>query len=181
MTNTLISVTSVYLTAIVYGQKGKTMANNIKVGPFSIGSLIALIGAILGIIAVFLVWFDYSASLLFTTYKYNITGMGFLSESGLADGFYKYCPLIAFILAIIVAVLNILPLLKVNIDAKIINIGSIVLGLVMIVLVVIWGTAKIISGLDTTGFSYTGIGAWLMIAGGVLAAAGGAANMFLKN
>lgn len=157
------------------------MANDIKVGPFSIGTVIALVGAILGIIAVFLAWFDYSETTILGTFKHTITGMGFLSESNIADGFYKYCPLIAFILAIVVAVLNILPLLKVNIDAKIINIGSIVLGLVMIVLVVIWGTAKIISGLDTTGFSYTGIGAWLMIAGGVLAAAGGAANMFLKN
>ncbi len=157
------------------------MANDIKVGPFSIGSLIALIGAVLGIIAVFLVWFDFSVSLTITTYKYNITGMGFLSNGDITDGFYKYCPLIAFILAIVVAVLNVLPVLNVKIESKVVNIASIVLGLVMIVLVVIWGTAKLMSGMDTTGFDYTGIGAWLMIVGGVLAATGGAANMFLKN
>ncbi len=157
------------------------MANDIKVGPFSLGTVIALVGALLGIIAVFLAWFDYSETTIIGTFKYSITGMGFLSEEGIADGFYKYCPLIAFILAIAVAVLNVLPVLNVKIEGKVVNIASIVLGVVMIVLIVVWGTAKIISGLDMTGFDHTGIGAWLMIAGGVLAAAGGAANIFIKN
>lgn len=157
------------------------MANDIKVGPFSIGTVIALVGAILGIIAVFLAWFDYSETTILGTFKHTITGMGFLSEDGIADGFYKYCPLIAFILAIVAAVLNVLPVLNVKIEGKVVNIASIVLGVVMIVLVVVWGTAKLVSGLNMTGFDHTGIGAWLMIAGGVLAAAGGAANMFLKN
>ena len=94
------------------------MAKKNMVGPFSIGTLLILLGALIGIIAIFLTWFDFSVDIFITTLSKTYTGMEFATEDLKTDDFQRLCPLIAWIVAILIAVLNVLPMVGVKIDSN---------------------------------------------------------------
>ena len=154
------------------------MAKKNMVGPFSIGTLLILLGALIGIIAIFLTWFDFSVDIFITTLSKTYTGMEFATEDLKTDDFQRLCPLIAWIVAILIAVLNVLPMVGVKIDSKIRNTASLIFGILVIILVVVWGTWELFSGYKM--FDYAEAGAWMMIASGALAVIGSGLNFYMK-
>ena len=87
-----------------------------KVGPFSIAALVATIGAVIGIVALFLNWYDWPDSSYFMVLSEQITGIGFLSEK--TDAFQKYCPLMTCIVMVIVLIITVLPVFKVRLMSE---------------------------------------------------------------
>ena len=143
--------------------------------------IIAIIGAILMIVGVFLTWGSYE--LLGT---HNLTGMDFFNKaSGVIDGTkYTWVPLVSLICGIISLLLMILPTFM-NVDKfqQINNILGIV-ALVMALLVIIFGILFITQEFTSSGLigTYTkkftdfynvGIGYWLVIIGAVITFIGG--------
>ncbi len=155
------------------------MAN--KSVTLSIGTILILAGALLGIIAVFLVWLNVTIDLWITTASTTYTGMDFFTGKFDTNDFQRYCPFIAWILAILVLVINFLPVAGVKIDSKVRNTASVIFGVLIICFVVIWGTYHIIDGVDKIMFDNADIGAWLMIASGAVITVGSCVNFFTKD
>lgn len=151
-----------------------------KVGPLSIAGILILIGAIIGIIAVFLDWYSVTESFMGYTFSAHYTGwqFGFDGDLGLTE-FQKYLPFIAWIFAIIALVVSILPLAKVNVlDPKMSGIIVIICGLLMLVLSIVFGMWAPEGG--SKMMDHAAIGLWLMVVGGVLALIGGILPMIDK-
>jgi hypothetical protein len=144
-----------------------------KVGPLSISALIILIGAILGIIAVFVNW---SMSTPFGTLTAQYSGWDFAFGKDWSDvsDFQKYMPFIAWIFAILTLIVAILPLFKIpaleKVDAKVWPICFIIGGLLMLIFSIVWGTW---SDQGESMFNHASYGCWLMIVGAVLVMVGG--------
>jgi len=133
-----------------------------KVGPFSIAGLIIAVGAIVGIIAVFLNWYAWSETFI-VTFSSEITGMGFLDVK--TDDFQKYCPLISWILMIIALVIAILPVAGVKaIPEKTAYLIIAILGLLALIFVILF-----LSWTD-----HAAIGAYMGLVASILVLIGGA-------
>jgi len=155
------------------------MAN--KSNALSIGTILILAGALIGIIALFLTWLNITVDLWIVTSNTTYTGMDFATGNFNSDDFQRYCPLIAWILAILVLVFNFLPLAGVKVDKNVKNTVSVIFGILIICFVVIWGTYQVMDGFDKTMFDYADIGAWLMIASGAVITVGSCVNVYTKN
>ena len=149
----------------------------IKVGPLSLGQLIIIIGAIVGIVSVFLNWYTYTYTLLIVDNTINITGWGFAFDNTGFDGFFKMCPFIAWILMILIAVCTLLSL-KIEMPKFVSTVAVIALGIIAIVLVVIFGLHQDnFLAIDFKMFDRAAIGLWLMIVAGVATALGAALTL----
>ena len=147
---------------------------------FSIGTVLVLLGALIGIIAIFMTWFSTSADLWITTLSTKYTGMEFVTKDTGMDGFQSYCPLIAWIIAILITVLNIVPMVGVKLDCKIRNTATLIFGILIICFVIIWGVWQPFSSLNMKMFDHADIGVWLMIASGAIAVVGSGLNFYMK-
>ena len=134
-----------------------------KVGPLSIAGLVIIVGAIVGIIAVFLNWYEWSQSLVITTLSSKITGMGFLDIK--TDDFQKYCPLLSWIMMIIALILAILPAANVKaLPEKTVYLIVGILGLLALIFVIMF-----LSWTD-----HAAIGAYMALVASILVLIGGA-------
>lgn len=147
---------------------------NINVGPLSLGQLIIIIGAIVGIVSVFLTWFAWN--------DWTITGWAFAFDKTGFDGFFKMCPFIAWILMVVILVGTLLSL-KIEVPKFVSTVAVIALGIIAIVLVVVFGlhqeSASVWSVViyDFKIFDHAAIGTWLMIVAGIATAIGGALTL----
>ena len=144
--------------------------------------IIAIIGAILMIVGVFLAWGTYD-NLLGETVK--VSGMDFFNDKGMEGTKYTWVPLVALICGIISLLLMILPtFMNVEKFQQINNILGIV-ALVASLVVIIFGilfinqefTYSSIFGLKVTAkfsdFYNTGIGFWFTLIGAIITFIGG--------
>ena len=137
-----------------------------KVGPFSIAALVIGVGAIVGIIAVFLNWYEWSASLWIATISDKVTGMGFLDVK--TDDFQKYCPLLSWIMMILALILAILPVAGVKaIPEKTGYLVIAILGILALIFVIMF-----LSWTD-----HAAIGAYMALVASILVLIGGALPM----
>jgi hypothetical protein len=147
-----------------------------KVGPLSIAQVLILIGAIIGIISVFLTWWSFDWIIQTTSYS----GWDFAFNGNINTGdFQKYCPLIAWIFAIIAIIAAALPMIAADkIQPKVAGIITLICGLLMIIFSVVWGTWAVGGGDNM--FKNAQYGVWLMIVGGVVILIGGILPMLDK-
>ena len=145
-----------------------------KVGPFSIAALVVGVGAIIGIIAIFLNWFEWSASWgSITIASSSMTGFDFLTTDG-TDDFQKYCPFIAWLLMLFSLILAVLPAFKVElIPEKVSYLVIAVFGLLALIFVIMF-----LSWID-----HEAIGAYMGLVASILVLVGGllpVAEQFMK-
>jgi hypothetical protein len=137
---------------------------NTKVGPFGIWQIIAIIGALIGIVAFFLVWGTHTYGIGSTAY----TGMDLLNNTYVTD-FQKYAPLLVLVFGVISLIAAVIPK-GVIANPKITPIITLIGGLLMLVfavLFIVWWPGHAINGI-TVGTSAVGIGGWLGLVGGIL-------------
>ena len=144
-----------------------------KVGPFSIAALVIGVGAIIGIIAIFLNWFEWSQSVWIATIGGHLTGFEFLTTDA-TDDFQKYCPFISWILILLSLILALLPAFKVElIPEKVSYLVIAVFGLLALIFVIMF-----LSWTD-----HAAIGAYLGLVASILVLVGGllpVAEQFMK-
>ena len=137
-----------------------------KVGPFSIAALVAIMGAVVGIVALFLNWYDWPDSRFVMLLSEQITGIGFLTEK--TDAFQKYCPLLSCIILVVSLIITILPAFNVRLmsDDRT-YLVTIILGVLSLTVVVVF-----LSWTD-----HASIGAYLGLVASILVLIGGALPM----
>ncbi len=141
--------------------------------------IIAIVGAILMVIGVFLTWGSYDA-LLGGTVK--LSGMDFFNKvSGVYSGTkFTWVPLVALICGIISLLVMILPTFMNNDNLKPINNILGIVALVLSLLVIIFGILFITQTFENAYVSVkfgdmykTGIGFWLTLIGAIITFIGG--------
>ena len=144
-----------------------------KVGPFSIAALVIGVGAIIGIIAIFLNWTEWSASAWIFTASGHMTGFEFLTTDATSD-FQKYCPFLAWLLMLLSLILALLPAFKVElIPEKVSYLVIAIFGLLALIFVIMF--------LSWTNIE--AIGAYMGLVASILVLIGGllpVAEQFLK-
>lgn len=143
-----------------------------------IPAIVVIIGAILTIVAFFVVWTSAGSV------DYN--GMDLMNDKNNFATFWGkpwqfYIPLICLILGIIAAIAALVSFF-VEIPKMYLNIGLIIFGLVILVLAIVFFTgsftADVGSGSSTFKISdHAGVGIWLALAGGVVIALVGALDI----
>ncbi|MBP5734887.1 MAG: hypothetical protein J6W53_03620 [Candidatus Methanomethylophilaceae archaeon] len=139
--------------------------------------IIAIVGALLMVIGVFLTWGSYD-NILGETVK--VTGMDFFNDKGMDGTKYTWVPLVALICGIISLLLMILPtFMNVEKFQQINNILGIV-ALILALLVIIFGILFATQSFTYLGTSHSftyyyklGIGYWFVIIGAVITFIGG--------
>lgn len=127
------------------------------------GVVIAIVGAILGIVAVFLNWFDVSF-LGYDLIKWTGFDFAFSSDFDGVNDFQRFAPFIAWIFAILTVIAAIMCIIKPSFQ-KIGGILMAVFGVLIIIFFIIWGVWEY-SGIKA--FDYAEIGVWLMMASGII-------------
>lgn len=144
-----------------------------KAGPFSIAGIIILVGAVIGIIAVFLNWFDWTSGIGALKVSVTWTGFDYAFNDNMknVDDFQRWCPFIAWILILLSLVLSLLPVFKVKLfDEKIAYLVTAVFGLLALIFVIMfmtWDGAK----------DHLAIGTYLGLVASILVLIGGALPM----
>ncbi len=130
--------------------------------------IVALIGALLLIIGVFVAWVNVEVVLLGSS-KY--TGWQVYTDDAFADAQYNYAPLVTLIAGVVAFFTAILPIVLKNATAnRILGIISLILGVVALILMVLFnGTMDNLVILGYKVASTTaGTGLWISLAGSVL-------------
>lgn len=130
--------------------------------------IVALIGAILMIVGVFITWVDVEVVILGNG---SYTGWQVYTDDTFADADYYYAPLVALIAGIVAFFTAVLPIVLKNATAnRILGIVSLILGIVALILMVLfYGTLNdlVIFGYKVGSVS-AGTGLWMSLAGSVL-------------
>ena len=137
-----------------------------RIGPFSVAALVAAIGAVIGIVALFLNWYNWPDSRYFMVLSEQITGVGFLTEN--TDAFQKYCPIVSCIIMVFSLIITVLPTFRVNLMSE--NrtyLVTIILGVLSLAVVIIF-----LSWTD-----HASIGAYMGLVASILVLLGGALPM----
>ena len=140
-------------------------------GPFSIASLVILIGGLIGIIAVFLNWFDWTESTILGKFSITYNGFDFAFSDDFknVDDFQRYCPFIAWLLILLAFVAALLPVFNVKvIDEKITYIIVAVFGLLALIFVIMFMTWNDVNDHLAIGVYLGLISAILVMVGGAL-------------
>jgi len=148
------------------GEKNMGNFTQPRIGPFSVAALIATLGAVIGIVALFLNWYDWPDSRFFKVLSEQITGIGFLTEN--TDAFQKFCPLISCIIMVISLIVTILPIFKVKLMSEdrtyLVTIALGVLSLAVVIVFLSWT-------------DHASIGAYMGLVASILVLLGGALPM----
>ena len=160
-------------------QKDYTKVNKMDSKNLNLLGIIAIIGAVLLVVGVFMTWLSND----FATYSgWKV----FNNEDGIKDAIkYGYVPILALVCGIISLVLMIVPTVM-NVDKfkqinDILGIIALILAIVVIILGLLWYTQSI-DVVSIFGLKYTakltelysvGTGFWLTIVGAVITAVGG--------
>lgn len=148
--------------------------------------LLALLGAILLIVGVFLTWVDVSVSSLLGGASESYSGWDvYKNDDGLFDNIsYGYAPLVALVTGILALITTIVPMFYKNDKVwKILGIITLILGIIAVVL------GFLFEGDVSDGFDYgvvkasvdVGAGLWLSVAGAILLVLGGIVDIIKKN
>ena len=129
--------------------------------------IVALIGALLMIVGVFVAWVNIEVVILGSQ---NYTGWQVYTDDTFADAQYNYAPLVALIAGIVAFFTAVLPIVLKNATAnRILGIVSLILGVVALILMVLFNGTM--DSLDLALVSFTastGVGLWISLAGSVL-------------
>lgn len=130
--------------------------------------IVALIGALLMIVGVFVAWVNIEVVILGSQ---NYTGWQVYTDDTFADAQYNYAPLVALIAGIVAFFTAVLPIVLKNATAnRILGIVSLILGVVALILMVLFnGTmdSLVVLGYKVASTS-AGTGLWISLAGSVL-------------
>ena len=133
--------------------------------------IVALIGALLMIVGVFVAWVNIDIDVILTSAKDSYTGWQVYTDDTFADAQYNYAPLVALIAGIVAFFTAVLPIVLKNATAnRILGIVSLILGVVALILMVLFnGTmdSLVVLGYKVASTS-TGTGLWISLAGSVL-------------
>ena len=133
--------------------------------------IVALIGALLMIVGVFVAWVDLSITSIIGNASSNYTGWQVYTDDTFADAKYNYAPLVTLIAGIVAFFTAVLPIVLKNATAnRILGIVSLILGVVALILMVLFnGTmdSLVILGYKVASTS-AGTGLWISLAGSVL-------------
>ena len=132
--------------------------------------IVALIGALLMIVGVFVAWVDLSITSIIGNASSNYTGWQVYTDDTFADAQYNYAPLVTLIAGIVAFFTAVLPIVLKNATAnRILGIVSLILGVVALILMVLFNGTM--DSLDLALVSFTastGVGLWISLAGSVL-------------
>ena len=132
--------------------------------------IVALIGALLMIVGVFVAWVNIDIDVILTSAKGNYTGWQVYTDDTFADAKYNYAPLVTLIAGIVAFFTAVLPIVLKNATAnRILGIVSLILGVVALILMVLFNGTM--DSLDLALVSFTastGVGLWISLAGSVL-------------
>lgn len=134
--------------------------------------IVALVGALLMIIGVFVTWVTVDITALgMTVSSTDYTGWNVYSDEMFSDAEYNYAPLVALIAGIVAFFTTILPIvLKKPTANRLLGVISLILGVVALVLMILFnGQMDSIDLIGLASFSVSaGTGLWIAIAGSVL-------------
>lgn len=155
---------------------------NKKVGPVSVIQLIAIIGGIIGVVALFLTWYTLDVVLISESY----TRLDFITNEDWSNAdFHKYMPVLAMVMALLGLIVSIMPMVKpglIKSSAALLIIFGI-LGVVFSVLFYTWTIESFTIPGITIAFSVSdgaGIGIWLSIVGNALVLLCGLVDVFMS-
>lgn len=130
--------------------------------------ILALIGAILMIVGVFVTWVSFEASAIGLSKVVDYTGWDIYSDS---DAEYFYAPLVTLIAGIVAFFTAILPIILKNPTVnRMFGVISLILGIVTLVLTILfYGEMDSINIGELASFSTNaGMGLWISLVGAVL-------------
>lgn len=134
--------------------------------------IVALLGALLMIVGVFVAWVTVDITALnHTISSTDYTGWSVYSDEIFADAEYNYAPLVALIAGIVAFFTAVLPIvLKKPAVNRALGIVSLILGIVALVLMVLFhGQMDSIDLIGLANFSISaGTGLWISLVGSVL-------------
>ena len=133
--------------------------------------ILALIGAILMIVGVFVSWVSFEASTLLGSTAYDYTGWQVYSDDMFSDAEYNYAPLVTLVAGIVAFFTAVLPIvLKKPAVNRMLGVVSLILGIVALVLMVLfYGQMDSISFGSLASLSANaGMGLWISLVGAVL-------------
>ena len=138
--------------------------------------ILALIGALLMIIGVFVAWIDVGFDVIITSKTTSYTGWEVYSDEMFEDAEYNYAPLITLIAGIVAFFTAVIPIaLKKPAVNRVLGVLSLILGVVALVLMILFnGQMDSISIAGLASFSVSAAsGFWVSLAGSVLLILGG--------
>lgn len=133
--------------------------------------IVALVGALLMIVGVFVTWVTMDITALGMTVSTDYTGWNVYSDERFSDAEYNYAPLVALIAGIVAFFTAILPIvLKKPTANRLLGVISLILGVVALVLMILFhGQMDSINLIDLASFTVSaGTGLWIAIAGSIL-------------
>jgi hypothetical protein len=140
-----------------------------NVGPFKAWQLIAVIGAIIGIVSFFLVWEfeEFTMSSLVKTVN-MMTGLDLFNDADITD-YQKYIPLLVLIFGAVALILSLIPCGKIS-NHRVAPVVVLICGLLMAVLSVVFSMWNVVSMslVVTTYTSGPEIGCWIGLVSGII-------------
>lgn len=133
--------------------------------------ILALIGAILMIVGVFVTWVSFEASALGFSKVVDYTGWNVYSDDMFSDTEYNYAPLVTLVAGVVAFFTAVLPIiLKKPTVNRMLGVISLILGVVALVLMVLfYGQMDGIEIGEFASFSISaGMGLWISLVGAVL-------------
>ena len=138
--------------------------------------ILALIGALLMIIGVFVAWVDIGFDAIIMSKTTSYTGWEVYSDEMFEDAEYNYAPLVALIAGVVAFFTAVIPIaLKNPAVNRVLGVLSLILGVVALVLMILFnGQMDSISIAGLASFSVSAAaGFWVSLAGSVLLILGG--------
>ena len=142
--------------------------------------IVALIGAILMVVGVFLAWVNVEVAILGST---NYSGWQVYTDDTFKDADYNYAPLVTLIAGIVAIITAIVPIvLKTANIGRILGAVSLILGIVSLILIFMFnGTMDSITLYGyTLASTSAGMGLWIALVGSVLLVLGGILDIAKK-
>ena len=150
---------------------------------FNALGIIALVGALLMVVGVFLNWVEITGTILGFSSTETMTGWDIINEEDAGEIFeYSFAPIAVLILGIVSLLFTIVPMVKIGKAGKALGALSLLLAIIAVILCVLFLT-DVTSGVGGEYASLTssaGAGLYLSLVGGIVVVIGEMLNLVKK-
>ena len=145
--------------------------------------IIAVIGAVLMVVGVFLNWMDITTSVVGFEKTTSYSGWEVFNNEDLAEGLeYSFAPIVTLVLGILCLIFTIVPMARNGKAGKVLTALALLMSIVTVIMCILFYT-DITSELDleiVVSSVSAGAGLWVSLVGSILVIIGGMANLVKK-